>query len=125
MASTTNSGTAPAGEPRIRRTGSSHTGLYAGVAVIIVVIAIVGVSWQQGWIGGNKSTASGGSCTAPASTSIKGAGSTLVYPLMYQWETTYTQGAVNYASVGSGAGILQITAKTVDFGATDAPLNVS
>lgn len=109
----------------IRRSGSSRTGLWIGVAAIIVVIAIVGVSWQMGVLGGNKSTPSGGSCTVPTSTSMKGAGSSLVYPLMYQWETAYTQGAVNYASVGSGAGILQITAKTIDFGATDAPMNAS
>lgn len=118
-----NSGTTTPSEPSIKRSRSSHTGLYVGVAVIIVVIAIVGVSWQVGLFNAKKSTT--GCSGAPASTSIKGAGSTLVYPLMYQWETTYTQASVNYASVGSGAGILQITAKTVDFGATDAPLNAS
>ena len=47
---------------------------------------------------------------------------------MSAWTFAYGQVAtnvkVNYASVGSGAGIAQITAKTVDFGATDAPMTV-
>ncbi len=121
----TSSGTTLPQPPVIRRSRSPRTGLYVGVAVVIVIIAIVGVSWQVGLFGDGKSGTGSSGCNPPASTSIKGAGSTFVYPLMYQWETTYTQGAVNYASVGSGAGILQITAKTVDFGATDAPLNAT
>ena len=56
---------------------------------------------------------------------INGAGGTLVAPLMSTWTFAYqqvTQGQVNYAAVGSGAGISQITANTVDFGESDAPL---
>ena len=65
--------------------------------------------------------------TAAASAEIKGAGSTLVAPLMANWISGFearTNGAikVTYGSVGSGAGIAQITARTVDFGASDAPL---
>ena len=65
--------------------------------------------------------------TAAASAEIKGAGSTLVAPLMANWISGFearTNGAVKvtYGSVGSGAGIAQITARTVDFGASDAPL---
>ena len=41
------------------------------------------------------------------------------------WEIAYKTSSVNYQSVGSSAGISQITAKTVDFGASDAPLNTT
>jgi phosphate transport system substrate-binding protein len=55
------------------------------------------------------------------------AGSTLVYPLMSAWTFAYGQVQsgvqVNYASVGSGAGITDISKQTVDVGATDAPLS--
>src|SRR5690242_15807318 len=57
--------------------------------------------------------------------SLTGAGSTLVAPLMQRWASEYnaTKGVqVVYGAVGSGAGIAQITARTVDFGASDAPL---
>ena len=65
--------------------------------------------------------------TAAASAEIKGAGSTLVAPLLANWVNGFeanSAGAVKvtYGAVGSGAGIAQITARTVDFGASDAPL---
>lgn len=64
---------------------------------------------------------------AIASANITGAGSTLVAPLMANWINGFearTTGAikVTYGAVGSGAGIAQITGRTVDFGASDAPL---
>ncbi len=65
--------------------------------------------------------------TASAFAELKGAGSTLVAPLMANWISgfeAHTNGGipVTYSSVGSGAGIADITARTVDFGASDAPL---
>jgi phosphate transport system substrate-binding protein len=63
--------------------------------------------------------------TASASAGITGAGSTLVAPLMANWINGFEikEGIpVKYGAVGSGAGIAQITARTVDFGASDAPL---
>jgi phosphate transport system substrate-binding protein len=65
--------------------------------------------------------------TAAASANLTGAGSSLVAPLMANWASgfeAHTNGAVKvtYGSVGSGAGIAQITGRTVDFGASDAPL---
>lgn len=63
--------------------------------------------------------------TAGASAGLTGAGSTLVAPLMANWINGFEikEGiAVKYGAVGSGAGIAQITARTVDFGASDAPL---
>ncbi|HEX4734911.1 MAG TPA: phosphate ABC transporter substrate-binding protein PstS [Thermoleophilaceae bacterium] len=67
--------------------------------------------------------------TATASAeSLTGAGSTLVAPLMQQWANDYkskTGTDITYGAVGSGAGIQQITARSVDFGASDAPLKPS
>ncbi len=56
---------------------------------------------------------------------ITGAGSTFVYPVLSKWSAEYSKSnnvQVNYQSIGSGGGIAQIKAGTVDFGATDAPL---
>lgn len=62
---------------------------------------------------------------AAASAAVTGAGSTLVAPLMANWISNFEikEGIpVKYSAVGSGTGIAQITARTVDFGASDAPL---
>jgi phosphate ABC transporter phosphate-binding protein len=68
------------------------------------------------------------SALLPAAT-VNGGGGTLVYPLMSSWIFAYTQLQpnlqVNYASIGSGAGIAQITAGTLNFGESDAPLKAS
>jgi phosphate transport system substrate-binding protein len=56
---------------------------------------------------------------------ISGAGATFPYPIYAKWAEAYaakTGVKVNYQSIGSGGGIAQITAKTVDFGASDMPL---
>src|SRR3954471_21372118 len=56
---------------------------------------------------------------------ITGAGATFPYPVYAKWADAYkkeTGVSMNYQSIGSGGGIKQITAKTVDFGASDAPM---
>ena len=56
---------------------------------------------------------------------ITGAGASFPAPLYSKWASEYNKATnlkVNYQSVGSGAGIKQIDAKTVDFGASDMPL---
>ena len=56
---------------------------------------------------------------------ISGAGATFPYPIYAKWADAYkkeTGNGLNYQSIGSGAGIKQIQAKTVTFGATDSPL---
>jgi len=61
-----------------------------------------------------------------AAQQITGAGSTFVYPVLSSWSDAYSKikpVQVNYQSIGSGGGIAQIKAATVDFGATDAPLS--
>ena len=58
---------------------------------------------------------------------ITGAGATFPYPIYAKWAEAYkakTGTAMNYQSIGSGGGIAQIKAKTVDFGASDMPLKV-
>jgi phosphate transport system substrate-binding protein len=58
---------------------------------------------------------------------LNGAGATFPYPVYSKWAYQYSQLTglkLNYQSIGSGAGIAQIKARTVDFGASDAPLTV-
>src|SRR5512137_3213008 len=63
---------------------------------------------------------------AAADLLINGAGATFPYPLYSKWFYEYSNAnpgvRFNYQSIGSGGGIKQITAGTVDFGATDAPM---
>ena len=69
---------------------------------------------------------SGGTVAAQQATEINGAGASFPYPIYVKWAASYNELTgirVNYQSVGSGGGIRQITAKTVDFGASDAPMN--
>jgi phosphate transport system substrate-binding protein len=68
-----------------------------------------------------------GICAASAGTAadITGAGATFPYPVYAKWAEAYkakSGNGMNYQSIGSGGGIKQIKAKTVDFGASDAPL---
>jgi phosphate transport system substrate-binding protein len=63
--------------------------------------------------------------TSAMAADITGAGSTFIFPVLSKWADAYkkeTSNGVNYQSIGSGAGIKQVEAKTVTFGATDAPL---
>jgi phosphate transport system substrate-binding protein len=63
--------------------------------------------------------------TSAYAADITGAGSTFIFPVLSKWADAYKKesgSGVNYQSIGSGAGIKQIEANTVTFGATDAPL---
>ena len=63
--------------------------------------------------------------TSAYAADITGAGSTFIFPVLSKWADAYKKESgdgVNYQSIGSGAGIKQIVANTVTFGATDAPL---
>lgn len=63
--------------------------------------------------------------SAMAETNITGAGASFPAPIYAKWADTYhkeTGNKVNYQSIGSSGGVKQIVAKTVDFGASDAPL---
>jgi phosphate transport system substrate-binding protein len=71
--------------------------------------------------------AAAAAAAAPAAAlDISGAGATFPYPIYAKWADAYkkeTGVGMNYQSIGSGGGIKQIEAKTVTFGATDAPLS--
>jgi len=61
-----------------------------------------------------------------AKMTVNGAGASFPYPVYAQWAYKYeklTEMRLNYQSIGSGGGIAQIKAKTIDFGASDAPLS--
>jgi len=63
--------------------------------------------------------------TVAFSADIVGAGATFPFPIYYKWAEGYkkaTGASLNYQSIGSSGGIRQINAKTVDFGASDAPV---
>jgi phosphate transport system substrate-binding protein len=76
---------------------------------LLVALVLAGVLW------------------ADATLSINGAGATFPYPMYSKWfneySKKYTNVAINYQSIGSGGGIRQVTEGTVDFGATDGPMN--
>jgi len=62
----------------------------------------------------------------PNAAEISGAGASFIYPLVSKWSADYnaaTGAKINYQSIGSGGGIAQIKAGTVDFGSTDKPLS--
>lgn len=66
------------------------------------------------------------STLAAGATLINGAGATFPYPLYSKWFSEYQKQdpdtQINYQSIGSGGGIRQFTEKTIDFGASDAPM---
>jgi len=100
----------------------SKSSIFALVAAIPALL-ICGCGKQE-------DTAPGGQETPSASpngeASLNGAGATFPAPLYQQWFQEYktkTGVAINYQPIGSGGGIKDITAKAVDFGASDAPMN--
>ena len=66
------------------------------------------------------------SLTVSAAQKVNGAGATFPYPIYSKWFSEYQKTnknvEFNYQSIGSGGGIKQVLAQTVDFGATDAPM---
>jgi len=87
---------------------------------IVIPLAALALAGCQSKEGGN------GAAPQAAANEITGAGSTFVYPVLSAWSADYStsNGAkINYQSIGSGGGIAQIKAGTVDFGASDKPLD--
>jgi phosphate transport system substrate-binding protein len=98
------------------------------ILVIIIVAAVVGGYGYYVNAGNTSATQSMSETTTSAeAVSILGAGATFPAPLIQKWTVTYNslypQVTINYNPIGSGGGIQQITQKTVDFGASDAPLS--
>jgi phosphate transport system substrate-binding protein len=77
--------------------------------------------------GGGPSASPGASGPVPPAAALTGAGATFPAPFysaaFYAYNKKFPQVTVNYGSLGSGTGIQQFTNKTVDFGASDVPLN--
>ncbi len=92
-------------------------------AVTIAVVAIALVSSRPAVRTAAAAARAGGTFEGVA---LTGAGATFPDPIYEQWFDEFKQvmpGAkINYQAIGSGGGIEQFTAKTVDFGASDAPL---
>jgi phosphate transport system substrate-binding protein len=82
------------------------------IAAVLAVLAVAAVTL----------TAWTGLASAKQTGTLTGAGSTFVVPLVTQWTQSYHASQVSYSGIGSGGGIAAITARTVDFGASDAPL---
>jgi phosphate transport system substrate-binding protein len=83
---------------------------------IVVALAVTALA---------ASTAALAGGSARQDDSLSGAGATFPFPLISQWQKDYeskTGVKVNYNPIGSGGGIAAITSRTVDFGASDAPL---
>lgn len=81
------------------------------IAFVIILLTVV-----LGFVTGSR-----------AADLINGAGATFPFPLYSKWAYTYAKESgirLNYQSIGSGGGIKQIKSKTVDFGASDAPLPI-
>jgi phosphate transport system substrate-binding protein len=88
-------------------------------AVLLLAALAAGVAGCGG--SGDKGSSTGGESTV-----LVGAGSTLVAPLVSQWSNDYAKKSgvtITYGAIGSGGGIAQITGRTVDFGASDAPFS--
>jgi phosphate transport system substrate-binding protein len=131
---TTTTQTSQSGTPKMERQKGGRGAMIAVVAIIVIVIVIVAFGYSAGWFKTGSSTKSGASCAisnsagssagTPTEVELKAAGSTLVGPLMDQWATSYWNGAgLTYDASGSSGGVSALTAKTVDFGASDAPLD--
>lgn len=98
----------------------NQRGLLGMAAALAVAVAACGGAHTAG-----DSPTTGGADVG--SGTLSGAGSTFVQPFFerafYQYAQLHPQVTVNYQGVGSGAGIKQFSASTVDFGATDVPMN--
>jgi phosphate transport system substrate-binding protein len=105
----------------MRTTFPFKTLLASGALFLALGLGLTSCNSGSGSSSGKDSTSS-----SSDDNTLLGAGSTFVYPLFSKQFSVYDSInglKVNYQSIGSGGGILQLTNKTVDFGDSDAPLN--
>src|SRR6185312_14286636 len=112
--------------PKLQRGGDggmkihrfARSAVIAAAAVTLVAAACSNTS--------STSSSSGSTSGGFQGTALNGAGSTFAQPLYQLWSQSFLQkepdAQINYQPIGSGGGIEQFTAETVDFGATDVPL---
>jgi phosphate transport system substrate-binding protein len=90
--------------------------------VLLAVVAVAAAACSSN----SSSSSSGASGGAFTGTALTGAGATFPDPIYEQWfkdfQNVEPDAKINYQAIGSGGGVEQFTAKTVDFGASDAPL---
>ncbi|GAC1420293.1 MAG: phosphate ABC transporter substrate-binding protein PstS [Actinomycetota bacterium] len=103
----------------------NQRGTYRGA--IKLLVPVLALALVAGACSSNKpgGVEGGGGKTGGAASELTGAGATFPAPLYQRWAEEYQKKAnvkINYQAIGSGGGIQQITAKTVDFGASDAPM---
>ncbi len=102
----------------------------AGLTALSLAIALGLSACKPGTEGQASAPATDAPAAAPAAgdkltAEISGAGASFIFPLVSKWSADYntaTGAKINYQSIGSGGGIAQIKAATVDFGSSDAPL---
>jgi phosphate transport system substrate-binding protein len=92
---------------RMKRTVLAAAGTLAIAAVASAAVTVPGAEAKS---------------SRTAAETVSGAGATFPAPLIAVWQQQYKGGTVNYNPIGSGGGIAAITNRTVDFGASDAPL---
>jgi phosphate transport system substrate-binding protein len=88
--------------------------------------ATIAAAWLIALVAAVALVAAGTAGAASKDDKLTGAGSSFVFPLVSQWIPALGQAYgidLTYAPIGSGGGIAQVTARTVDFGASDAPLS--
>lgn len=94
--------------------------MFSRLSVIPVFIVVAALAGTVALTGCNRG---GGAGAAPR---ISGGGATFVDPIMQKWSTEYRvakQTEIDYVKSGSGQGISKLTAKEIDFGCSDAPMN--
>lgn len=99
-------------------------------ACVMRMLTLALTAFAAGACGGDRSAVADGAAAEVASrptggVMLTGAGATFPYPIYSRWFNFYAREhpvRVNYQSIGSGGGIRQITERTVDFGASDAPM---
>jgi len=94
-------------------------------ALTALVVAVVGLALALAACGGETSADGGVPGGSGSAATVVGAGASFPYPLYSAWGQEYNGVSgvkLNYQSIGSSGGIAAIQAKTVDFGASDAPL---
>jgi phosphate transport system substrate-binding protein len=113
-------------KPSIMKSIFSKAGISALLTFSIISTALMGCNGGTNNASSKDSSASANTNAPSDDNTLLGAGSTFVNPLFSKLFYQYNQITglkVNYQSIGSGGGILQLTNKTVDFGDSDAPLN--
>jgi phosphate transport system substrate-binding protein len=92
-----------------------RNGKLVRITLALVVAALVGA----------LAVTSAGAAGKRSTGTLNGAGSSLIAPAVAVWGSMYSADTINYSPIGSGGGITQISARNVDFGASDAPMTKS